>query len=127
MFLEGEADMVLSYTTSPAYHITAEGEDKYKAAEFREGHYSQIEVAAKLINNSNDELSEQFLQFLISKKVQSILPTTQWMYPVISITDGIPDSFNSLVKPNKVLSLESEDISKKRKEWTRDWEKSLSK
>lgn len=127
MFLEGEADMVLSYTTSPAYHITAEGEGKYKAAEFKEGHYSQIEVAAKLINNSNDELSDQFLQFLISKKAQSILPTTQWMYPVISITDGIPDSFNFLVEPNKVLSLESKDISKNRKEWTRDWEKSLSK
>ena len=25
LFLEGEADMVLSYTTSPAYHIIAEG------------------------------------------------------------------------------------------------------
>jgi thiamine transport system substrate-binding protein len=27
LFLEGEADMVLSYTTSPAYHLIAEDDD----------------------------------------------------------------------------------------------------
>ena len=32
LFLEGEADLVLSYTTSPAYHIMAEEDKKYKAA-----------------------------------------------------------------------------------------------
>ena len=43
MFLEGEADMVLSYTTSPAYHLIAEGDDTKRAAAFKEGHYMQIE------------------------------------------------------------------------------------
>lgn len=37
MFLEGEADMVLSYTTSPAYHLIAENDSKYAAADFSEG------------------------------------------------------------------------------------------
>ena len=32
LFLEGEADMVLSYSTSPAYHQIAEGADNYAAA-----------------------------------------------------------------------------------------------
>ena len=36
MFLEGRADMVLSYSTSPAYHVIAESTDKYKAAAFDE-------------------------------------------------------------------------------------------
>ena len=52
MFLEGEADMVLSYSTSPAYHIVVDGTDKYKAAAFDEGHYMQVEVAAMLKNAS---------------------------------------------------------------------------
>jgi len=34
MFLKGEADMVLSYTTSPAYHIIAEQKNQYVAANF---------------------------------------------------------------------------------------------
>ena len=32
LFLEGEADMVLSYTTSPAYHLIAESDDTKAAA-----------------------------------------------------------------------------------------------
>ena len=38
LFLKGEADMVLSYSTSPAYHIGAEKKTNYKAAMFSEGH-----------------------------------------------------------------------------------------
>ena len=38
LFLEGEADMVLSYTTSPAYHLIAEEDAGYTAAAFDEGH-----------------------------------------------------------------------------------------
>jgi thiamine transport system substrate-binding protein len=42
LFLDGEADMVLSYTTSPAYHIIAEDDDTVKAAIFPEGHYFMV-------------------------------------------------------------------------------------
>ena len=34
LFTKGEAPMVLSYTTSPAYHVIAENTDRYKAADF---------------------------------------------------------------------------------------------
>ena len=67
--------MVLSYTTSPAYHITYENDaDTDKAAKFTNGHYEQIEVAAKLANNENDELADKFLSFIISKDAQDIIP-----------------------------------------------------
>ena len=45
LFTKGEAPMVLSYTTSPAYHVIAENTERYKAASFAEGHYLQVEVA----------------------------------------------------------------------------------
>ena len=45
LFLKGEADMVLSYTTSPAYHIAVEKDQNKKAAIFPEGHDLEIEVA----------------------------------------------------------------------------------
>ena len=56
MFLEGEADMVLSYTTSPAYHIYADKDATKSAAPFKEGHYMQIEVAGKLATTDQPEL-----------------------------------------------------------------------
>ena len=48
LFLDGEADMVLSYTTSPTYHQVAEDVHKYGAAIFEEGHVAQVEVAGIL-------------------------------------------------------------------------------
>ncbi len=48
MFPGVEADLVLSYTTSPAYHLIAENDARFATANFREGHYLQVEVAAKV-------------------------------------------------------------------------------
>ena len=45
LFLAGEVDMALAYTTSPAYHLIAEDDPTKSAAMFDEGHYMQIEVA----------------------------------------------------------------------------------
>jgi len=42
LFLEGEADMVLSYTTSPAYHRIAEEDDGYAFALFADGFWSAL-------------------------------------------------------------------------------------
>ena len=39
--------MVLSYSTSPAYHLIAEDDPDFAAAEFEEGHLLQIEVAGQ--------------------------------------------------------------------------------
>ena len=52
--------MVLSYSTSPAYHIIAEGKENYKAAQFEEGHYVQIEVAGLLESSKNKIWEESF-------------------------------------------------------------------
>ena len=59
MFLEGESDLVLSYTTSPAYHIIVESDSKYVAANFEEGHYTQVEVAAKVKDSKNKKLADE--------------------------------------------------------------------
>ena len=45
LFLKGDAEYVLSYTTSPAYHQVVENSTRYKAAQFQEGHIMQVEVA----------------------------------------------------------------------------------
>ena len=64
LFLDGEAPMVLSYTTSPAYHRLVEEEDRYKALIFPEGHYMQVEVAAMAAGTDREELARAFLAFI---------------------------------------------------------------
>lgn len=99
LFLEGEADMVLSYTTSPAYHLIAESDDTKAAAAFDEGHYLQIEVAGILANAGQPELAQQFLEFMVSDGFQSVIPTTNWMYPAAIPGEGLPEGFETLHRP----------------------------
>ncbi|OZA13896.1 MAG: hypothetical protein B7Y02_05365, partial [Rhodobacterales bacterium 17-64-5] len=94
LFLAGEADLVLSYTTSPAYHLIAEGDDTKAAALFDEGHYLQIEVAGKLASSDQPELADRFLAFLLSDAVQSVIPETNWMYPAELPSAGLPRGFD---------------------------------
>ena len=93
MFLEGEADMVLSYTTSPAYHIVAEEDMSKSAAVFEDGHYMQVEVAGITATSQQADLARSFLEFMVSDAFQSIIPTTNWMYPAVTPADPLPEAF----------------------------------
>ena len=125
MFLEGEADMVLSYSTSPAYHLIAEEKDHYAAASFDEGHYMQVEVAGVLKSSKKPALARLFLQKLMEKEMQSILPTTNWMYPVAASGD-VPEGFGGLISPAKSHLFSPEVVAQNRDQWVKDWVEGLS-
>ncbi|MCH8553419.1 MAG: thiamine ABC transporter substrate binding subunit [Natronospirillum sp.] len=124
MFQEGEADYVLSYTTSPAYHMVAEDTDRYQAAAFSEGHVAQIEVAAISAYTDQEELAAEFLNFLLTHEAQEILPVTNWMLPVRTDVD-LPDAFGLLVTPERIGYSPSE-IRDNRQAWIRNWRNAVS-
>ncbi|RME18032.1 MAG: thiamine ABC transporter substrate binding subunit [Alphaproteobacteria bacterium] len=121
MFLDGEADMVLSYTTSPAYHLIAENDDSKGALAFDEGNYMQIEVAAKLAGTDQPELADKFLAFMLSDEFQSIIPTTNWMYPAKVPASGLPEGFETLTKPAKSIIFLGDEAEKMRKAALEAW------
>lgn len=126
MFLEGEADMVLSYTTSPAYHLIAEEDGTKAAAAFDEGHYMQVEVAGKLAGSDQPELADQFLDFMVSDAFQSIIPTTNWMYPAVTPAEGLPEGFETLAQPTKSLLLSEDEAAAVRDTALDEWLNALS-
>jgi thiamine ABC transporter, periplasmic binding protein len=117
LFLEGEADMVLSYTTSPAYHIHDEDDHTIKAALFTEGHFPQIEVAGILKSSDQQELARDFLAFLASPDGQQHIPTTNWMFPVVDLGDKLDPAFAGLPQPEKTLTLPEEEITANSAAW----------
>jgi len=127
LFLEGEADMVLSYTTSPAYHLIAEEDASKAAAQFDEGHYMQIEVAGKLAGSDQQELADQFLSFMVSDAFQSLIPTTNWMYPAVMPKDGMPTGFETLIQPEKALIVPADMANMVRDQALEEWLSALSK
>jgi thiamine transport system substrate-binding protein len=126
LFLEGEADMVLSYTTSPAYHLIAESDDTKAAAVFSEGHYLQIEVAARVASSDQGDLADRFLAFMVSPDFQKVIPETNWMYPAVTPPGGLPSGFETLIAPETVLFFPAGEAQKARDEALAEWLSALS-
>ena len=127
LFLEGEAPMVLSYTTSPAYHVTVEDEDRYRAANFSEGHYMQVEVAAKIATSDQQALADRFLAFMLTPAFQGVIPTTNWMYPVVIPDDGLPPAFGDLIEPARSLLTAPDTVAANRGKWIDEWLEAMSR
>ena len=126
LFLEGEADLVLSYTTSPAYHLIAESDDTKAAALFDEGHYMQIEVAGKLAATDQPDLADRFLDFMLTEGFQAAIPQTNWMYPAVTPAAGLPEGFDAF-RPAKSLLLPPEEAQAARDAALAEWQAALSR
>ena len=127
LFTEGEADMVLSYTTSPAYHIVAEGDLTKKAAIFPEGHYLMVELAAKLKGTDNPELADAFLAFIMTDTFQNLIPEGNWSLPAALEVSEWPQAFQELPLPEKVLFYSEEEAATLRGVAIEEWRRALSK
>ncbi len=121
LFTKGEAPMVLSYTTSPAYHVIAEKTDRYKALVFPEGQYLQVELAAQTTTGAKNPLAQKFLSFMTGPGFQDAIPETNWMFPAGKISAPLPAAFDALPKPDKTLLIPSDEVAKYRKAWIDEW------
>ena len=126
LFTKGEAPMVLSYTTSPAYHMVAEETDRYQAAEFSEGHYIQIEVAGLLKNAPEKDLAREFLAFMLQPGFQDTIPTNNWMMPVAATSEPLPDAFGKLVQPKTTFLMSPAEVAANRQAWIDEWLKAMT-
>ena len=117
LFLGGEADMVLSYTTSPAYHLIAENDDRFTSAPFEEGHYAQIEIAGIVGTSEHKDLANDFLAWMITPEAQEIIPTTNWMFPVVELPETLP-GFDTI--PDKALLLPDDEVTANADDWIQE-------
>ena len=113
-FMAGEADIVLSYSTSPAAHIMFEENYDISASTFKEGNYISVEFAGILNSSKNKQMANKFLDFMISDDFQKVIPGTNIMYPVTDVE--MPEAFNKLEIP-KLLQLDPKDINDNKDAW----------
>ncbi|MBX8813946.1 thiamine ABC transporter substrate binding subunit [Pseudochrobactrum algeriensis] len=127
LFTKGEAPMVLSYTTSAAYHMISDKTERYKAVTFEEGNYLQIELAGQTINGAKNPRAAEFLKFMTTAGFQDVIPQTNWMYPAYDTSAPLDAAFDALPKPDKSLLIASETVAQNRKAWVDEWLKAMSR
>ena len=126
LFTDGEAQGVLSFTTSPAYHIAVENDMSKRAAIFEEGHYPYFELAAKLANTKQPELADQFMAFILSDSFQNLIPMTNWSYPSALPRSAWPEVFSNLPIPEKVQYFNESQAQALSKTAVEEWRRALS-
>ena len=127
LFTSGEAQMVLSYTTSPAYHRIADNEERYKAAEFAEGHYLQVEVAGMTAKGAENPLAKRFLEFMTGPAFQDAVPETNWMFPAGRTDKPLNPVFSEMIRPEEPLEIPSDVVAQNRKAWVDEWLQVMSR
>ena len=127
MFTDGEADMVFSYTTSPAYHIMAEEDLTKSAAIFEEGHYMTAELIGKIASTDQPELTDQFMSFILTDAFQTIIPEGNWSYPAKLDFEKLPETFQTLPTPPKALLYSEEEAAALRDPALEEWLSALGR
>lgn len=119
LFTEGEAPIVLSYTTSPVYHVMNENTTRYQALIFENGHEATIEGVGILKTAEHKEEAKIFIDYILTT-AQAEIAVTNSMYPTNSKTE-LPDAFAYAPKPAKLYksgTLGEAKIAELLKAWT---------
>ncbi|WP_299840602.1 thiamine ABC transporter substrate binding subunit [uncultured Paracoccus sp.] len=121
LFTEGEADMVLSFTTSPAYHIEAEGDKTKHAAIFPEGHYFLTEVAAQVKGTDQPDLAQKFMDWVLTPEFQTVIPHANWSLPAKLPEADWPQVMRDLPRPEKTLFYSEDEAEALRQPALDEW------
>jgi len=121
LYTQGEAPIVLSYETSPAYHLAYEDTRRYKPLIFDNEAYWQIEVAGIVRDTPRRDLAEAFIDHMLSEEFQSEIPLNQFMYPVREDIE-LPEAFTAFDRAEKKVEVDQEAVAEKMDQWLSDWE-----
>lgn len=121
LYTQGEAPIVVSYETSPPYHIEFEDETKYRNLFVNGKAYAQVEVAGVINGAENRANAERFMDFIVSKEFQKLIPLNQFMYPIHPGVE-LPDAFQQIETAEEVVLMEESKVAKNYEQWLSDWE-----
>ena len=116
LFTEGEAPLVISYTTSPVYHVMWEDTTRYQALLFTDGHEATIEAAGIVKGTKHLKEAQAFIDFLLTA-AQIDLANANSMYPVNGSIE-LPAAYDYAPVPEKIFTGSSELASQLVAQWT---------
>lgn len=117
---KGAYPIVLSYSSSPAATLTADGSASTTAALLKTA-TRQVEYAGVLAGASNPAGGKAFLEWMLSTDVQTSIPDNMYMYPVnpdATLSEAMT-KFGAV--SDSPVVVEPDDIAKNREAWLAAW------
>lgn len=123
LYIQGESDLVVSYSTSPPAHVIYDETDQYKALIIDDKAYMQVETLGIVKGSKNVEMAKRAVDYIISVEFQNLIPENQFMLPVNP--DAIlPDVFLEHIEtPSESIILDTDYVKDNLQRWLSDWEK----
>lgn len=121
LYTQGEAPMVVSYETSPAFHRHFEETDRYGSILPDGGAYLQVEIAGIIRGARNRLNAERLIDYIVSREFQELIALSQIMYPIHPEVE-LPDAFLAGPAVERVVSLDNDLIAERFSAWLEAWE-----
>ncbi len=127
LLTHGEAPLMVSYSTDTAYAAMYEDEIRYIAyAPGGEG-FRTVYGIGIVKGTKHPALAREFIDLLLSKGIQELLPKTEIMFP-INPDAPLPDAFKEhAIVPEKAMSLPLSLVGEKAEGWLSDWARVMTK
>ena len=117
---DGTRPLVVSYSSSPAFTLTADAASSTTAA-LPGTCFRQTEYAGVIEGASNPDGARQFIDFLLSAEVQAAIPDAMYMYPVDDDVQ-LPEAWAEFAPlATDPIQVAEEEISANRDDWLETW------
>jgi thiamine transport system substrate-binding protein len=117
---QGTRPVVVSYDSSPAFTVPEAGGRSTTRA-LLDTCFQQVEYAGLLAGAANPDGGRALLQFLLSEPVQSALPESMYVYPVVDDVE-LPRAWARHTRqPRSPYRLDPEEVAANREAWLEEW------
>ena len=128
-YMGGEAPMVVSYSTDQVYYADQEDVtwDKHTIGFLNDQGYANPEAMARFADAPNADLAADFMDFVLSKEAQSVVPERNVQFPATTYDGILSETFQQYAKrPPEPVTFTYEDLAGNVNEWVDTWAKEIA-
>lgn len=126
LLTHGEAPIMVGFSNTTAYGAMYEDSLRYRAFAPGGQGYRTVYGVGIVRETDQPELAKGFIDLLLSKEIQELLPTTEIMFPANRAAE-LPEEYQEYaIIPSDALMLPIEMVGERMEGWLHDWARAIT-